>query len=825
MNSFVKALSATLLVVIAAATTAMAEIAFDARLDYHPQGQIADVTLADLDGDGDLDLITANYFKNFWCGCAAEIRTQLNHGDGTFAIPLTISAPESPTKLAPSDLDNDGDIDLAVATTESLCVYMNPGGGVFDTYTAYDGNYGQVDLSVADFDGDGYNDVAVINTGSRHYPDFDSGGVSIYRNAGDGSLLPRIDYDSLHNPRRLSHGDIDHDGDVDLVILGGDLMNQYIPTDSGLVCFMFNDGGGLFETDSLMLPGCNISNLTCADMNGDEFLDLITTDYGTSNIPIDSGDVRVFLAGGDGTFKQTAVFETGYHPGILTTADFNDDGWPDLGVATWDSLVVYINDGSGTLSFSSSLPVNLYTYAFATGDISGDGRCDLVLESGMGGFPESCDGFDLEMLIGTGSGTFHSSGYYPTLWARTLCCGDFDNDGDPDLATIHYNYGDSNNLAILTNAGDGTIGGETYYDLGYMTDYRLSAPATADFDGDGALDLAISGAGSDVLLLLNNGNGIFPLPVPYLAGPYLGPIAAADFNGDDAPDIVVASVYTATLWILVNNGDGTMQTAVSLSMDGEPGAVACSDVDGDGDTDIVAVGEDMSALTVFVNDGTGSFSMTNSHEVGFGACALVVADLDSDGDVDLALANEYTGDLIILRNPGNGIYETIPISVGMYIPEAITTSDFDADGDLDLAVSGYGVWLLENTGSCLFETVVSYGTPHAPGIVATDLNRDGAIDLALVCDGGGATECYPYGQVGFLFNTVSCCRERGDCDGDGNTNIADVTYLVEYLFRGGPEAPCPPHANLDGIGQTNISDLTYLIDYLFRGGPLPVSCP
>jgi len=76
---------------------------------------------------------------------------------------------------------------------------------------------------------------------------------------------------------------------------------------------------------------------------------------------------------------------------------------------------------------------------------------------------------------------------------------------------------------------------------------------------------------------------------------------------------------------------------------------------------------------------------------------------------------------------------------------------------------------------------------------------------------------------------VGCCVEptRGNVDGDVNDqiNVADLTYLVDYLFRGGPPPPCPEEGDVNGDDNTNVADLTYLVDYLFRGGPAPPPCP
>jgi opacity protein-like surface antigen len=76
----------------------------------------------------------------------------------------------------------------------------------------------------------------------------------------------------------------------------------------------------------------------------------------------------------------------------------------------------------------------------------------------------------------------------------------------------------------------------------------------------------------------------------------------------------------------------------------------------------------------------------------------------------------------------------------------------------------------------------------------------------------------------------TCCNHdgiRGDVDYNfSGPNVADLTYLVDYLFRGGPTPPCIEEADVDGnLAGPNVADLTYLVDYLFRGGPPPPACP
>lgn len=70
-----------------------------------------------------------------------------------------------------------------------------------------------------------------------------------------------------------------------------------------------------------------------------------------------------------------------------------------------------------------------------------------------------------------------------------------------------------------------------------------------------------------------------------------------------------------------------------------------------------------------------------------------------------------------------------------------------------------------------------------------------------------------------------CCIQPGDINHDQRINVSDLTYLVDFMFQGGPEIPCVDEADLNLDDAINVSDLTGLVDYLFRGGPPPPACP
>ena len=72
-----------------------------------------------------------------------------------------------------------------------------------------------------------------------------------------------------------------------------------------------------------------------------------------------------------------------------------------------------------------------------------------------------------------------------------------------------------------------------------------------------------------------------------------------------------------------------------------------------------------------------------------------------------------------------------------------------------------------------------------------------------------------------------CLNIRGNVDGDASDdiNIADLTYLVAYMFKNGPAAPCVDEGNINGLGEIDITDVTRLVGYMFKSGPPPADCP
>jgi hypothetical protein len=407
---------------------------------------------------------------------------------------------------------------------------------------------------------------------------------------------------------------------------------------------------------------------------------------------------------------------------------------------------------------------------------------------------------------------------------QSVFAADLDGDNDVDLAVTSIDTNDPDSVLILLNNGNGTFAAPVMYHV-RGGPYSVFA---ADLDNDGDNDLAVAcvskgAAGPDsVSILLNNGNGTFASMVNYQAGSDAQCVFAADFDGDTALDLATANRYSGDVSILFNNGNGTFAAPVNYTDPYEPYALCAADLDGDNDVDL-AVTDNRDTVFIFLNNGSGTFQNTGRYGVGDHPWGIFSADLDDDNDNDLAVANQNSDNVSILLNYGNGTFAAAVNYGAGDAPMSVYGADLEGgDGDFDLAAANFSsdsVSILFNNGNGTFAAAVNFPVGDGPtSVYAADLNGDTTVDLV--------TANYFSDNVSVLL--IDCCRGiRGNANGDAGdqTNVADVTYLVVYLFQSGPPPPCFDEGNVNGSGGINVGDLTYLVEYLFQGGPPPPACP
>ncbi len=228
---------------------------------------------------------------------------------------------------------------------------------------------------------------------------------------------------------------------------------------------------------------------------------------------------------------------------------------------------------------------------------------------------------------------------------------------------------------------------------------------SADFNGDGDLDLAVSVYYYDsVSVLMNNGDGTFAAAVNYPVGDYLSSVFSADFDGDGDFDLAVVGFWSDAVFILMNNGDGIVATSANYTVGHLPTSVFSADFDGDGDFDLAVSNGGSDNVSILINDGNGSFAPSVNYSVGDGPRSVFSADFDGDGSFDLTVANQNSDDVSILMNTGDGTFApAINCSVGDE-PYSVFSADFDGNGSFDLAVANAhsdNVSILMNRSSAL----------------------------------------------------------------------------------------------------------------------------
>lgn len=305
----------------------------------------------------------------------------------------------------------------------------------------------------------------------------------------------------------------------------------------------------------------------------------------------------------------------------------------------------------------------------------------------------------------------------------------------------------------------------------FPTETQPEAVATADFDGDGEKDLAVTNLNAEqfltVSILLGNGDGTFDEPVSYdlPQAEFQTPTAiiAADLDGDGDPDVAATSAGNSdTLVVLLNEGDGTFGNPESydpvLSQD-YPLAVTAADFNGDDDLDLAVAfllrNSAAGNISVFPGNGDGTFGDPVPFDTGTDEpTSIASADLNGDGKADLAATSQGDdGDgpwnVSVLLGRGDGTFDsavTYPVGTS---PQFVIASDLDGDGSPDLATADYaadGVSVLIGNGDGTFRSAANYGagTGSAPyGVASGDFDGDGKPDLVTANSGTNGISVLP----------------------------------------------------------------------------------
>jgi hypothetical protein len=430
---------------------------------------------ADVNGDGQQDLLLID---------SSGVSVLLNHGGGNLRAPAAVDVSSYVLELQATDFNRDGFSDLAILGPDMAHSDRNcsiPGGGVFvatgsaqgvtmprflDYYDAGAGLYGYSQylgpcgdggenpngcssaLSLGYFDGNGTVDIALnaavlLNNGNAQFT---------VPGAPPGQLSI-----SAHTGANYTTaaGDFNHDGISDLATVM-EASNSY---GESLQIRMGKGGGEFNPPVTYSLGGTDANAVLVKDVNGDGKLDVISVNHGTST-------VSVFLGIGDGTFRAAREFAVTKSPVVVATGDFNGDGKPDLAVASNTSISILLGDGAGGFNRVHDFVVGGAIEGIAAIGLRGNGIADLVLVDG---------GLALASYNNLATGLGSVDGAYGGAYGALL---------------------------VLYGKGDGTFAKPIYFGAGNSP----TSLAIGDFNGDGAMDVAVaSGAATAIPVFYNQG--------------------------------------------------------------------------------------------------------------------------------------------------------------------------------------------------------------------------------------------------------------------------------------------------------------------------------
>ena len=321
--------------------------------------------------------------------------------------------------------------------------------------------------------------------------------------------------------------------------------------------------------------------------------------------------------------------------------------------------------------------------------------------------------------------------------------------------------------------------------------------ASADFNADGMLDLAVANFSSSnvSILLAATTTGVFSAANHFTTGTSPIGVAAGDLNRDGRPDLVTANYNAAAISVLLNNGNGTFATKVDYTMGTSPRAVALADFNNDGKLDVVTADyngnipfANGNTVSVKFGDGNGAFGQTVTQLVGYGPSALAVSDFNRDGFLDIAVSN--AGDTKVSILLGNGSTFTPAAAPNVLSSQSgIVAADLNRDGIPDLAVlrdSQFSLSVLIGAGDGAFGSPVNYTVPSGlRGLVTDDFNGDGKPDLvspafagttATMLAGNGDGTLQPARSISFGAGTSVAALLSGDFNFDARPDLAAANY-------------------------------------------------
>ncbi|MEM7235143.1 MAG: VCBS repeat-containing protein, partial [Planctomycetota bacterium] len=584
------------------------------------------VACADIDRDGDVDLLTIDRF-------GGQLSYYINDGRGRFpGGPQILSEAGNGTKgaahLVVADIDGDARPDV-VSTRETVATWrleyrLGGPGSTFSNSNFVGEIETPVALRVVDVDGDRSADIVLA----------DRLGVAVFFGGGDGFGSRR----TIVNTSRAADvhaGSIYSLGRADLAMASVD----------GEILVFENVGGREFELRETLNAGDGPRFLDSADLDGNGLSDLVSADQ-------ISQELSVFLQR-DGVFLERATVPAAA-PAKLRLIDLNGDSSIDAVTSSQapDGIDVFVGDGTGAFRSGISVSTTSAVRDWELADFDGDGAGDLVTVTDAG----------LSVFLAERF-RFRRRGGEDLTVARGARTTDVDGDGVLDIVgrdrdgrlIWQRGLGEArwSTASPVEVSGEGEEFVDTPFELG-------------DLNGNGVVDLLYV-AEDGVRVAAGDGTGSFTRALEVvLTGSGFTQIVASDVNGDSVADVLaVQEVEAGRLQIAVGRGDGSFELQDSSIEDGPlPMSIRVTDINSDGRSDVLSLHALAGNARVFYSRGDGDFDQGPNLAISGDSSRVAVADFNRDGFRDLAITTTSSS-LLLYLGIGSGAFgpaESIELS-------------------------------------------------------------------------------------------------------------------------------------------------------------------
>ncbi len=791
---------------------------------------------------------------------------------GTFAAPQFYSSPlgsyggsGAPLDLATGDFNGDGHTDVLIANSsvDGLTLFLGQGDGSFVAepaiYTA-SGYAGATSVVTGDFNGDGKLDAVTLNSAASYKGDLT---VSAMLGNGDGTFAPPVQTDVGPSAVNMVAGDFNGDGKLDLAVL-----------DVGTVQLFFGNGNGTFSAGPTTnvgapLAGTGADQIVAADLNGDGKPDLVIA---TSSATTGAPSVAILLGNGQGGFTLAPSPSLGLGVGsrlLIAVGDLNGDGIPDIVAVPEETegsetAIVLLGNGDGTFKPAISVPLPLppggsvsgntingndYNVSVAIGDVTGDGKPDIVVENDLSG---------VVVVPGNGNGTF-GQGYadaadLPYNYISGLTLTDVNGDGRPDLITTEEGGSEAGSsvadgIAVSLGTAQTVLPASASVTVDRAA---VAAPALTETSGGGSfthvgnaytLDLgtfAQNSTAAAVLALVNAAaapadsfDGTFSTPTGSgfaLTGATLSAaIAAGESQGGITftADTSTPGSHSETITFAPRDATAeTVQTASVAEDDSTPANLPTT-------PDPDAVADELPALTLTITDtvtpavaptgpavlapvsaivlpnvrvgatDTKALTITNSAASGsadLGVTATASGEATVSGSVS-GVAPKATDDSSLVVGLTTGVAGA---ESGMVALAPVSAPD-TALATQDVAVSG-AVFREATASAAPVNIVVHVGDPGSAALQITNTDAPDGFSEALIASLTGVTAGLSMASAGPSADIVAGATDKSSLAIGFSTAAAGTitgTATLGLASNGGTGA-----ASIDGLGQAALASQT-----------------